>query len=363
MKLDERAEQEREAMPTATLRDVAKLAGVSLGTASQALNGRPHVLPATRERVLDAAATLGYPIKTAKLDETNGRSTELSVIGMLTKHDFDLPVEPNVFFSHVQLGIESECRAHNISLMYANIEMDRSNHPLSWPRMVSDQHVDGLLLIGTYIEELVGGLKRKLNKPIVLIDSYAPSFSFDSVLIDNVGGAMQAVTHLLDLGHRRIGLIGWNPASPPDIFERREGYLRALRARGIGETYIEEGPMHRNDGYLAAQRLLKRAPQVTAVFVTNDDTAIGVLHAAQDMGLHVPRDLSIVGFDDIDLAREVNPPLTTILVHKTWLGKFGVQRLIERAHRPDQPQLTITVATQLIERESAAPPRAPRAAH
>jgi DNA-binding LacI/PurR family transcriptional regulator len=223
--------------------------------------------------------------------------------------------------------------------------------------MINDQHVDGLLMIGTYIEELVGGLKRKLNKPIVLIDGYAPNLSFDSVLIDNIGGAMQAVNHLIDLGHRHIGLIGSNPASSPDILERRQGYVQALHMRGISETYIEDGPMRRNDGYLAAQRLLKRAPQVSALFVTNDDTAIGAVHAAQDMGLRIPRDLSVVGFDDIDLAREVNPALTTILVHKAWLGRLGVQRLVERAQNLNQPQISITVSTQLIERESASTPR------
>ena len=342
----------------ATLRDVARLAGVSLGTASHALNNRNNVLPETRARVLDAATTLGYSSKEPTM--TNGRAHGLAVIGMLTK-DTGMPAETNPFFSHVQYGVESECRVHNISLMYANVEVDDSNRPMNWPRMIDDRHVDGLIVVGTFIEDAVGGMKRRLNKPIVLIDSYAPSFAFDSVLIDNATGVRSAVKHLLDHGHTHIGLIGWNPASPPDIHERRDGYLQALRNCGITHTYIEESKMNRHDGYVAAHRLLKRAPQVTAIMVTNDDTAIGVMNAAQDMGMRVPHDLSIIGFDNIDLTAEVKPALTTVHVHKTWLGKLAVQRLIERASHSDQPQLSVTVATQLIERESVARPHAAHA--
>jgi len=332
---------------SATLRDVARLAGVSLGTASQALNNRPHVLPETRSRVLETARALGYVPRNA-----NGSHTP-AVIGMLTKHDVGPPAQFNVFFSHVQAGVESECRAHRISLMFASVEVDQSNRPVEWPRMIEDKHIDGLILIGTYIEEAIGSLQRRLlDKPIVLVDGYAPNYPFDSVLIDNIGGATKAVNHLVDCGHRHIGLIGSNPASPPDILERRAGYLQALAARGIGQSYVEDGLMRREEGYAALQRLLKRAPQVTAVFVTNDDTAIGVMHAAHDMGLKVPDDLSIVGFDDIDLASEIHPALTTVHVYKSWLGRLGVQRLLERARTPDQPTLAITVATRLVERES-----------
>jgi LacI family transcriptional regulator len=339
---------------SATLREVAKLAGVSLGTASLALNNRPNVLPETRARVVDAARVLGYH---GRDGEAAPQPVDVAVIGMLTKHDSGLPVEINPFFSHVQLGVESECRQRNISLMYANVEVDQSNHPVIWPRMVSDRNIDGLIVVGAYIEELVGGLKRRLDRPIVLVDSYAPSFSFDRVLIDNFAGTQGAIEHLIDRGHRHIGLVGVNSDSPPDILERREGYLAALRAHGITHSYIEEGPLHRERGYTAAQRLLGRAPQLTAIFACNDDTAMGVMNAAHDMGLSVPDDLSIVGFDDIDLAKEVRPALTTVHVPKTWLGRLGVRHLIERAQHPGQPQLTVTVATHLVERESVAAPR------
>lgn len=337
-------------MPSATLRDVAKLAGVSLGTASHALNNRASVLPETRERVLQAAISLGYKPK-----EGNGKTHSLAVIGMLTKHDFGLPVDINPFFSHIQLGVESECRARDISLMYANIEVDASNHPMVWPRMVTDGHVDGLIVVGAYIDELVDGLKRKLNKPIVLVDSYAPAYGFDSVLIDNSAGARAAALHLLACGHRHIALIGSNLQSPPDILDRRFSFIEAVRSHGAN-VHIEDTRLSRDECYAAALRLLKQKPQITAFFACNDDSAIGVVNAARDFGLDVPRDVSIIGFDDIDLAAEIKPALTTVHVPKLWLGKLGVQRLVDRAQHSDQPPLTITVSTHLVERESVARP-------
>lgn len=333
-----------------TLRDVAKRAKVSMGTASQALNNRPGVLPETRKRVLEAAEALGYrPLRVHA-------QAALNVVGMLVKHDYGLPLAFNPFFSQVQAGVEQECRAQHLSLMFATIEVDRSNRPLEWPRMVEDNSVDGLLLIGTNIESTAEALRQRLlNKPIVLVDSYARGFPFDSVLIDNVGGATQAVRHLLELGHRHIGLIGSNPESPPDILERRQAYITTLRAHDVEPLYIEDGLMTREAGYEALRCLLRRAPQVTAVFVVNDDTAIGVLHAAQDMGLRIPEDLSIVGFDDIAPASQVRPALTTVRVPKIWLGRLGVRQLIERSRHPDQPQVTLTLATELVVRQSSGP--------
>ncbi len=152
-------------------------------------------------------------------------------------------------------------------------------------------------------------------------------------------------------------MIGTNPLSPPGVFERRLGYLKALEARGIRESYIEESMLVRKDAFDAAQRLLERSPQVTAIYSANDDTAIGVIAAVQELGLNVPGDVSVIGFDNIDLAKEVNPGLTTIHVQKTWMGALGVRFLLERAINPDQPKLTVIVSTDLIVRETVGRPR------
>jgi LacI family transcriptional regulator len=332
-----------------TLRDVAKLAGVSVGTASQALNNRPHVAPETRARVLDAARSLGYPIK----DLPYGADS-VKVVGLLTKHDLGLPVEVNPFYSYIQAGVESECRKQRISLMYANVEVDPSNHPVQWPPMIREQHVDGLILAGTFIEETADLFQRQIDVPIVLVDSYAPSLPFDGVVIDNTPAARGGVEYLIERGHTRIGLVGWNDESPPSVQERQIGYCQALQRHNIERTFIEPSGLNRESGHDAIVRLLGRHPEVTAVFACNDVAALGVLSGARDLGMNVPGDLSVLGFDNIDMAQETVPSLTTVHVYKTWMGVLGVRRLLERARDPAQPKVTMTLDTQLVVRDSVA---------
>lgn len=272
---------------------------------------------------------------------------------MLIKHDFGYAPDVNPFYSHVQAGVENECRRHNLSLMYANIEVDTSNRPLVWPSMLSEERIDGLLLVGTFIEDTVGLLRRRLDLPIVLIDSYAPDLPFDSIVIDNAVGTRCAVEHLINLGHRHIGLIGTNPKSPPGLLERRESYLRTLHEHQLTHTYVQDSHLTQQSGYTACRELLRRAPQVTAIFACADIIAIGVLNAARDLGICVPGALSVIGFDNIDMASVVTPSLTTIHVHKTWMGALGVRQLMQRAAERDAPKVTLSIATELVVRDSA----------
>jgi LacI family transcriptional regulator len=339
-------------MASSTLRDVADMAGVSIGTASQALNNRPNVAPETRTRVLEAAAALGYPLKAPATPAAN--DTSLAVLGMLTKHDHGLPLDTNPFYHRIQVGIERECRARDLSLMVSTIEVDPQNRPLEWPAMIREQRVDGLLLLGTYLDEMADQVQSQFSGPVVLVDSYAPSLPYDSVVSDNVDGAFKAVQHLLDLGHTAIGLVGSNlHDSPPSIRERRQGYHNALYSRGIA-PYVEESELSRPSAYAATKRLLARTPDISAVFACNDEAAMGVMDAARELGRHIPHDLSLVGFDNIELAKDLYPPLTTVQVHKAWMGQLSVQLLLERARYPEKPRTTTIVATQLVERESTA---------
>jgi len=334
-----------------TLRDVAKSAGVSLGTASQALNNRPHVAPGTRARVLDAALALGYPVK-----ETLPESSDVKVIGLLTKHNIGYPIEINPFYSYIQAGVEGECRHRKISLMYAAVEVDSSNHPVVWPAMISEQHVDGLILAGTFIEQTADLFQRQIDVPIVLVDSYAPNLPFDGIVIENTPAAKRAVEYLIKQGHNKIGLIGWSKESPPSVCERKVGYSQTLQEHGIEQEYIEPSGLNREDGFNGLKRLLSRHPEVTAVFACNDSSALGVLGGARELGLDVPGDLSVVGFDNIAMANQIIPPLTTVHVHKTWMGVLAVRRLLERAQDPAQPTVTMILSTELVVRESVGPP-------
>lgn len=335
---------------SATLREVAEMAGVSIGTASQALNNRPNVSPETKSRVVDAAKALGYPIK----DMSNAFETTLSVIGMLTKHDYGLKNEliVNPFYSYVELGVESECRKRGLSLMMSSIEVDEQNRPVVWPAMLTEQRIDGLLLIGTFIEDTIDIIHQRLNIPIVLVDGYAPRLELDSVIIENFQGAQMAVEYLINCGHRHIGLIGSSEKSFPGILKRRYSYLSTLRRHGINDFYIADSSMSREQAYQSTRNMIQQSPMITAVFGVNDDTAIGVVNAVHDMGLKVPDDISVVGFDNIDLSKEINPPLTTIHVYKSWMGILGVRALLERSQNPDQPKTANVVSTRLLVRDS-----------
>lgn len=333
-----------------TLKEIAEIAGVSVGTVSAALNDRPTVAPETRARVMDVAVSLGYALK---FKPHRPCATKIETIGLLIKHDFGLVWDTNPFYSRIQLGVTNTCQRYNISLMVANIEVDASNHPVQWPAMINQQQIDGLIMAGAFIDDTVQMVQRKSELPIVLVDSYAPNLRCDSIVTDNIGGARKAVTHLIEHGHTRIGLAGWNPLSPPSIHQRKRGYLEALSESGL-EPFIAETELSRAGGQMAAWKLLKSEKPVTAMFCCNDETAIGALSAIREMGLNIPRNVSVIGFDNIDLAGETIPPLTTIHVHKSWMGSLGVQALIERVRNPLQPKITTVLATDLIVRDTVA---------
>ena len=258
----------------------------------------------------------------------------------------------NPFYSHIIVGAERECTRHNISLMYANVHVDEHNRVNSLPPMLLDQRVDGVIVVGAFLEETLDNINRRAHQNTVLVDAYTQDGNaFDSVLIDNVSGAATAVQYLVSLGHRRIGLVGSQPHSYPSIRERRLGYLKVLDQHGL-EAFIEDSALNRTDACEAAKRLIGREPELTAIFACNDEVAIGVIGALQEVGLRVPEDVSVIGFDDIDFAQEVTPPLTTLHVDKIMMGVVAVRHLLDRSREPLRTPLKTLVVPQLIERES-----------
>jgi LacI family transcriptional regulator len=334
------------------MRDVARQAGVSLGTASNVLNNKGNVSAEVRSRVLSAVNVLGYkhPVRQTILS-----SVSLSVIGVIAKYDPEPAPRINPFYSHVIAGIDRECQRQNLSLMYANVDVDEYNRPRMFPSMLNDRQVDGIIMLGTFVEDTIHHVGKKANMPVVLVDGYAPGSVYDSIVSDNLMGAFNAVKYLIDLGHTCIGLVGSVPDAYPSIRERRKGYVKALRAAGIQDEYIEDSPLTRAGGYNATITLLKRMPSITAVFACNDEVAIGAMTAAREMRRDVPGNLSIVGFDDIDLAQEISPTLTTVHVDKVLMGVLAVRHLRDRAEDPGRPALTTTLGTNLIIRESVRP--------
>jgi len=323
-----------------TIKDVAERAGVAPSTVSRALNNRGRVSPETRERVLRAARELGYRPAMAGRGLALGRTENL---GFITHHRH--PLRPGYFYGEVLAGVDREARERGFHVIFS---ADVSEN---LPAMVKEQRVDGLILAGCDIpRDLIVALKAR-GVPLVLVDNHLDEV--DSIITDNVGGAREAVTHLIRLGHRRIGFIcEW--FGDLSFAERFEGYKLALREHGLpfDESLTAEGPPRQpKSGYVAMRKLLERTIP-SAVFAANDATAAEAIRAIKERGLKVPEDIALVGFDDGSLAAHTEPPLTTVRVFREKMGSIAVKRLLELIEDPDQPPVQIKLATQLIVRGS-----------
>jgi DNA-binding LacI/PurR family transcriptional regulator len=186
----------------------------------------------------------------------------------------------------------------------------------------------------------------------VLVDAYSNVHPYDTVLTANREAAYISVKHLLEKGHRKIGFVGGWDGSYPSFEERRRGYRECLLDHGITETFFADTTMHHEDVLIATHKLLSAHQGITALVGVNDDTAIGAINALLDLGLRVPKDISVVGFDDILAAGTMNPPLTTMQIDKTSMGHLAVELLAFRKQKPSANPVTILIRPVLIERNS-----------
>ena len=338
-----------------SLRDVAHGAGVSLGTASRALNNKNNVLPETRSRVLKAASELGYKLQ---FRAPSTVSTRLNTIGVIIKRD---PVEsPQIdpFNYGVLCGIDEECNRLGINMMFSTIPVDGFSHAVDSSPILKETTIDGLVIVGAILSDRTLCDMLPSNIPIIFADACAYYGEFDSVQIDNFGGAYQIVSHLIEHGHTKIGLIGSSSRAieHPSIQERRRGYLQALTDHGISESYIEESSLDYAVARQAVRQLLTEHPEITAIFACIDLLAVEILPVIKEMGRSVPEDLSIVGFDNIDMAAKATPPLTTVHVDRVMLGALAVRRLYDQAINANSLPIKTIVGTRLICRQSVSSP-------
>ena len=338
-----------------TMRDVAREAGVALSTVSQVFNDKPNVSDEMRQRVLNVATQIGY----SKNGNSNtAHNAIVSTIGLLTRSDPDgLSMLTNPFFSQIIVSIERECQRNNLNMMYANIEIDHYGRACSMPPMLLDEVVEGVIVVGAFLEETITDIYNRANRNITLVDSYtADEIAFDTILIDNQQGAALAVSYLIENGHRKIGLIGSNVNDYPSLAQRRKSYIETLARHDIHEIFIEESSLRYDVAYDATLRLMKKHPDITAIFSCNDEIAIkSVVPALRKLGYCIPEDISLIGFDNTDIASSTNLPLTTIHVERELMGVLGVQRLIEQFENNGRAPVKSIVSTRLIERDSVKP--------
>ena len=301
-----------------TIRDVARLAGVSIATVSRVFNGSPRVSEDSARRVRSAATRLDYWPNSGARSLTTSRTQSLGVL---------LPDLFGEFFSEVIRGIDHAARAAKLQVLVSSSHAD-TQELLAAARAMRGR-IDGLIAMvpdngsGPEMQQIV----RRF--PVVLLNPRSRVAGCSTVSIANLEGARTVVEHLVSLGRRRVATIR-GPKGNVDAEQRYRGYRVALRAAGIAATPRLEvqGDFTEQSGYLGAAELLRLDPWPSAVFAANDYMAIGLLRALRDAGVEVPRQIAVVGFDDIAFARYLDPPLTTVHVDAYALGEQATLSLV-----------------------------------
>jgi len=338
-----------------TMAEVAKVSGVSLSTVSLVLNQKPGIPDETRRRVLSAAQSLGYQRKTNGSVHKREKSPQIRKLGVFVKSQIDDPIPPtiNVFYSHVLAGIEESCRLHNLLLILTSVRVDPNSFPLEIPRLLQNDAIDAVLLVGIRINEMLETALKQTTLPTVLVDAQSHMHKFDSVVIKNFESGYQITNYLIEQGHRHIAFVGGFEDSHPSFVDRRLGYLQALRDQGIKEHHIDDCSYNDPQAILETLRQMRQeAPEISAIIACNDKVAVDLILSANGLGISVPGEISIVGFDNIILADTVTPSLTTMNVDKVSLGRLAVELLLYRLRYPEAALIQTSLSTMLIERMS-----------
>jgi LacI family transcriptional regulator len=345
-----------------TIKDVARIAGVSVSTVSLVLSGGGYVSDGTRKKVEQVIAKYNYhPRQSAR----RLRSNRTGNIGFIIS---DVHLFGNEhFYSRVLLGAELEARKRDYYILLNTI--GQSFTPADdIPRFIKSRDVDGIIIAGGVPHELIEYV-HELKIPYVLVDYRHPTIPSNLVLIENHGGAYNAVKHLIDLGYQRIAFVGGS-FYHSSIKERFQGYQAALSEAGLDEISNDEA-LHvlvneeTSDqiGYSGICSIMDQSVQFDAVVCGNDTTAIGCLRALQQNALDVPGDIGLVGFDDIRYAVETEPALTTIHVHKLEMGQQATRLIFDLLDHPETGPQTRSIHTELVVRESTTRAKQPEFAH
>jgi LacI family transcriptional regulator len=331
-----------------TIREVAEAAGVSPATVSRVLNDYPHIRPQVRQNVLDAVSRLGYePNRVAQ----RLRATRSRLVGIIVT---DIT---NPFNNIVMAGMESVFFDHGFSVLMSNTNSDPQKE-IDYLRIMEHEAVAGLVISPTSENVVRIGELAAAGLPVVVLDRRLNSDHVDVVLANNVAGACSAVEHLIRLGHRHIGHIG-GPMHLTSGRERYRGYCEAMRAAGlpIVSEHIRFGDHLFAGGYTNTLELLAADPRPTALFIANNMMTLGALTAMHDRDVHVPKDVAVVGFDDVPWAVSLNPPLTAIAQPTREIGQQAAQLLLQRIDDPGLRARTVMLDTELIIRASCGSPQ------
>jgi LacI family transcriptional regulator len=334
-----------------TLSDVARKAGVSMSTVSRVLNhkGEDYRISAdTQERIFAAAEELryrpNYLARGLRLKKTN-------TLGLIT------PDVTNPFFAHIVKCIQEVAHSLGYGLLVCNTDEDLDLE-LEHIDLLFQKRVEGLIAmpVGQRFDHFQEWLDR--GRPLVLLDRFFDQVEASSVVVDNYGGAREAVEYLISLGHRRIAIIQGLPDTYTSV-ERLRGYKDALAAHSlpVDEDLIVGGDFRRETGYVETKLVLQLSDPPTALFPTSDLITLGALQAIEEEGLSIPGDVSLVAFDDFDFAPFLKCPLTAVQQPKEMMGEMAVRLLVDQLQNGGGHGKRMMLKPKIVIRESACPPR------
>jgi DNA-binding LacI/PurR family transcriptional regulator len=328
-----------------TIKDVAKKAGVSIASVSRVINDSKPVSPELRERILNVIEQTGY--------KPNAMARGLKIkasglIGLIT------PDIENGTFAELVKGIEEVIEENSMNLIVSNSKGEVEKE-LKALHIFKEQQIDGIIFSGVKFTEKHKKYFERYQVPTVVVSQKFPGSGLPSVTIDNIEAAYQAVKYLIDKNHKNIAVIHGPLYDRSSGEERLIGYQKALKEAGISITkeYITQGDFTIKSGYQAMEKIIKNSVKMpTAVFAASDRMAIGALDACLDNGYIVPEDISIMGFDDIELAEIVRPKLTTMSIDHSRLGKKVIEILLDRIKNNNENDRAYELDFHLVERGS-----------
>jgi LacI family transcriptional regulator len=329
-----------------SVKDVALAAGVSLGTVSNVLNRPDKVRVTTRDRVERAMADLGF---------VRNESARLLKAGRSNTAGYVMLDATNPFFADVAAGMETAAEAAGVSLFLCNSDQ-RTERELAYLTRLEQGRVLGILITPVDPWSPVLDETRRRGTPLVIVDRTRNDADWCSVAVDDELGGREAVQHLLDLGHRRIAYVG-GPPQLGQVRDRRAGALQAVTRAGLPENHLVDvttDALTVADGMQAAERIagMPARSRPTAAFCANDMVALGLLQRCVSLGVAVPDDLAIVGYDDIVFASAAAVPLTSVRQPRREMGRQAAQLLVDEAANPDHEHRQILFTPELVARAS-----------
>ena len=329
-----------------TIKDIAREVGVSTSTVSRALADSPLVNKVTKQRVVQVAQALGYERNELALGLVKGSS---KVVGLI------IPDITNPFFSDIARGVGDIANHFGYGVILCNTD-GRADREISYVRLLRRKRVDALILASTTIEAPYLKEVEHAKLPYILVSRLCRSVDAPYIVVNDREGARLAVEHLVHLGHQRIGFIG-GPQDVQASQDRMAGYREVLRERALSEDehWICYADFTQAAGREAARRMLAQASRPTAIFAANDVTALGVMEVADEIGLKIPIDLSLVGYDDISYASLPRIQLTTVAQPAFEMGQISAEWLLSVVEGHPRPTLRRVITPRLMIRSTTAP--------